>query len=158
MKAFVVAFAALAFAGSAGAALREARSLEPAASFVAKKPVMVWCSPLTSKTGEHGLATAGDTALFLDKPACDALLAGLAPRSSVYLPTLASVIAILVHEAIHLRGETDEGVTECAAMHETPGVAVRFFHIKPGKQLRALMAGAWEGYRVEPAVYRSVCG
>jgi hypothetical protein len=33
----------------------------------------------------------------------------------------AGFIVTLVHEAIHATGEMDEGVTDCAAMHQAPG-------------------------------------
>lgn len=88
---------------------------------------------------------------------CNPLLKALR-RESIYQPALAAVIAILTHEAIHLRGERDEGVTECAAMHEMPRVAVVYFHVVPGRRLRALMAAAWVGYRDEAPAYRTVCG
>jgi hypothetical protein len=64
---------------------------------------------------------------------------------------------VLTHEAIHLRGETDDGVTDCAAMHEMAGVAARFFHAPAGKGLRALMAAAWSWHRKAPAEYTTVC-
>lgn len=162
-----VALAGLVLAGSALAepGFYEAKRLEPAASFVAGKPVQVWCAldetawHVFAPAGtEHGLATPGGAAMYLDTPGCPPLRRALVRSTDVHQPMLAATIAILTHEAIHLRGESDEGVTECAAMHEMPRVAVRFFTVRPGKQLRALMADAWAGYRVESPAYRTVCG
>lgn len=164
----VVAAFALCGAASAGGFTR-ARTLEPAASFVARKPVTVWCakSPASwrayvnatngPESQAHGLSVPGSSVMHLDPALCLPLLAQL-KRQYVYPPALPVVIHGLTHEAIHLRGETDEGVTDCDAMHEMPGVAVRFFHVTPGKKLRALMAGAWKGYHAAPTIYRTVCG
>lgn len=48
-------------------------------------------------------------------------------------------------------------MTDCDAMHEVPGVAVRFFKVKTGTQLRAIMADAWIVHRASPAIYQAVC-
>jgi hypothetical protein len=66
-------------------------------------------------------------------------------------------LQVAVHESIHARGETDEGVTDCDAAHRVPGVAVRFFKVKPGKQLRALMTLVWKYRATGPASQRTVC-
>jgi ubiquinone/menaquinone biosynthesis C-methylase UbiE len=44
-----------------------------------------------------------------------------------------------------------------AAMHEMPGVAVRFFGVTTGKELRALMAQAWKVHRSGPLYFQTVC-
>jgi hypothetical protein len=62
-----------------------------------------------------------------------------------------------VHESIHQRGVADEAATECEAMHEMPRVAVKFFHVKAGKQLRSLMALAWESHKATPDAYQAIC-
>lgn len=63
----------------------------------------------------------------------------------------------LVHESIHASGIRDEGITECDAIHQLPGILVRYFHVKPGVQLRAWMAKAWEVHRTDPPSYQAVC-
>lgn len=153
---------------AAPAGFYEAWVLEPAASFVARKPITVWCAKTTASwrryltatsgtTSEaHGLAVPGSDRMHLDFAACSPLKAAWRGER-VYVPTLSDVLAILTHEAIHLRGEVDEGVTDCAAMHEVPGVAVRFFHVAAGKKLRALMKEAWIGHASQGLAYRSVC-
>lgn len=168
-KLLVVVAAALVAAPTAVAGgFYEAKVLEPAASYVAKKPVKVWCAKtdaawqayLVATYGvvgtEHGSAPFGGAAIYLDTEECPPIRQALAGQS-VYPPTLAATIEILTHESIHARGERDEGVTDCAAMHEMPGVAVRFFHVRLGKQLRALMAAAWAYHRKAPSQYRMVC-
>ena len=42
-------------------------------------------------------------------------------------------------------------------MREMSGVAVRFFGVMPGKQLRALMAQAWKSHRAAPLYFQTVC-
>lgn len=146
----------------------EARSLEPAASYVARKPVKVWCANTGATWARYvgsadpadtlGETVPGSDALRLHPNVCAVFArfegGSLTPQT---LPGYATAIETLTHEAIHARGETDEGVTDCDAIHEMPGVAVRFFHVKAGKHLRALMAAAWREHRTKPAAYASVC-
>jgi hypothetical protein len=166
---FVLA-AALVAAPTAAAAdgFYEARVLEPAASYVAGKPIEVWCATSVSAWhsyeiatygvvgSEHGSAPFGGSVIYLDTEECPPLRQQLS-AGGVYVPTLAATVEIITHESIHARGERNEGVTDCDAMHEMPGVAVRFFHVRAGKQLRALMAAAWTVHRAEPLQYLTVC-
>ena len=59
-------------------------------------------------------------------PLHDALSTGY-KRAGVY--PLASAILTLAHEAVHLRGITYEGVTECTALPLVTDLAVRYFAI-----------------------------
>lgn len=144
----------------------EAKALEPAASFVAGKPAVIYCSntfgdwvrySLDNGTpGAVGLTPLGGSQSELESPVCDVLLKHLS-RRAVTVYDLAASVRILVHEAIHQRGVTDEAQTECVAMHEMPRVAVKFFRIKAGRQLRALMAQAWVSHRKTPPQFQTVC-
>ena len=113
----------------------------------ALKPVQVMCANsdaswhdfTTSQYGANviidlqGSAEVRGTQLWLSPIACRYLNYGAsAPLPTLNYPSLAPSINTLTHEAIHLRGESDEGVTECDAMHEIPRVAVRFFHVSAG--------------------------
>ena len=106
----------------------EAKALEPAASFVAGKPVQVMCANsdaswhdfTTSHYGANviidlqGSAEVRGSQLWLSPIACRYLNYGAsAPLPTLNYPSLAPSINTLTHEAIHLRGESDEGVTEC---------------------------------------------
>lgn len=145
-----------------------ARVLEPAAGYVAGKPVEVWCAAATSgwrafvtaKLGAgtlaNGWTVAGTSSIYLSADVCPPLRGALRGEPQ-YVPALAATIEAITHEAIHDRGELDEGVTDCDAMHEMPGVAVRFFHVKPGRPLRALMVAAWVYHREQPPEYLAVC-
>jgi hypothetical protein len=166
---------ALAFAGTAVAASTDLRAnglLSKPASFVAGKPVTVTCpTDLASwereKTtlglsglnvwGMHDLTT---DAVYIHPNGCRILSLETRGKDVSAEPALlrAGFVETLVHEAIHARQPSaSEGVVECAAMHETPRVMVKFFHVKPGKQLRAWMAAAWFVHRSEPAAYKTVC-
>ncbi len=150
-----------------------AKALEPAASYVAGKPAQVWCTKTyaswnsfvrqvfgVSEPGANGMALPGGAALYIAPDECNNLLFAVQadPQdANAAVKALAGPIETLTHEAIHLRGESDEGITDCDAMHEMPGVAVRHFHITPGKHLRALMAAAWIYHRQSPAAYTAVC-
>jgi hypothetical protein len=162
----LLAAVALAYPG-----FHEAKSLEPAASFVARKPAIVWCANsdaswhayASSRFGaydSHGAATPSGQEIWLDAIVCDNLtrlqrLVGPIPAKDE--TSIAGSIEVLTHESIHLRGERDEGVTDCAAMHEMPRVAVTFFRVTAGKRLRALMAAAWPWHRLSPPQYQTVC-
>lgn len=151
----------------------EAKVLEPAASFVAGKPVVVYCAQTEAgwrafldATGRAGIdatgsgvvgsAVVGSSELQLAPEVCAWLRLALRQQLPATVGVAASIQAF-THEAIHDRGERDEGVTDCAAMHEMPRVAARFFRFPAGKRLRSLMAVAWRWHARVPAVYRSVC-
>lgn len=152
---------------AASSGFYEARVLEPAASYVARKPVKVWCASTARAwrswsanadltDGANGSAAIGGTAIHLSHDVCPSLRGAVAGIPQ-YSPTLGATIEGLTHESIHTRGERDEGITDCAAMHEMPRIAVLFFHVRAGKQLRALMADAWDYHRQQPPQYLSVC-
>lgn len=159
----VVAAGVLVWAAAASAAaptgFYESFKLEPAASFVAGKPVKVWCATSQYQwqqyggdSEEYGLTRPGSGEVKLAPDVCRYLKAKVVTPSG-----FGASLLVLTHEAIHARGEPDEGVTDCAAVHEMPRVAVRFFRVKVGKQLRAVMANAWHYRAGETAAYRSVC-
>jgi hypothetical protein len=145
----------------------EAKTLEPAAAYVAKKPVKVWCatsdqawhnfmvSTYGSDDGANGSSVPGSSELKLSNLVCSTLNRARQLPLSPDITTAASV-EVLTHESIHLRGEKDEGITDCNAMHEMAGVASRFYHFRYAR-LRALMAFAWKWHATVPADLRSVC-
>jgi hypothetical protein len=170
--AVVVAAAAI---GSSAPAMPdgfyEAVKLEPAASYVATKPVQVRC---TSDIGywliyareatqrqafdPEGFADIPNGIAYLSPDVCTALLRKLAHKSAS-IADMAIGLMTLTHEATHLgTGSRDEGLVECSAIHTLPAVAVRFFgysyHHAP---LRALMAWAWSAHRNLPPDYQTVC-
>lgn len=169
MRYVAVVLVVLALVPSASAAgFYEAKRLEPAAAFVARKPVTVWCANNTaawsswlaanndSTADVNGATYPGTAETHLGPTVCSNLALQLSQGGEAY-PSLGPSINTLTHESIHMRGETDEGITACDAMHEMPGVAVRFFNVKAGKQLRGLMAATWAWHQKDPSIYRTVC-
>lgn len=146
------------------------RALEPAATYVARKPVRAWCTKtylgwdaymhrvMGDSPVPNGLATAGADDLYVAPLECDNLLFATRTASvAAILPALAGPIETLTHEAIHLRGEADEAVTDCAAMRTMGAVAVRYFHVTRGAELKKLMTAAWAYHRSGRAVYTTIC-
>jgi hypothetical protein len=145
LAALIAAVAPVGFHGSP--------RLAPAASFVAGKPVTVWCADtqydwngyLDSVYGNHDTVSGSTYPGSSDERLSPEVCATLTPAAKATKPVaptarLGAAILVVTHESIHARGEADEGVTDCAAFHEMPRVAVKFFHVRSGKDLRRLMS------------------
>jgi hypothetical protein len=89
------------------------------ASRVAAKPVTIRCDESGDYVGavQHadGVATVGGELAYLTPERCLDLYR-LAFKGEVRSSRTARAIAVLAHEAWHLRGESDEGTTECYAL------------------------------------------
>jgi hypothetical protein len=142
--------------------------LAPVASFVAGKPMTVLCANSNAEwrtylddngyTGRtaNGATVVGTSVSLFSPIVCSSLilkLRGKTVANNLFGPSLLG----LTHEAIHARGTFDEGKTDCAAVHEMPRVAVKFFGVTAGKKLRAVMAATWVYRGLQPAAYRTVC-
>jgi hypothetical protein len=96
------------------------------ASVVAGKPVRVGCDTSGRWVGavQHadGVAIVGGDRAYLTPQLCYALHRLAADGEVPSFSETARAIAVLAHEAWHLRGERDEGVTECYAVQS--GVSV----------------------------------
>lgn len=152
----------------APAGFREATSLEPAASFVAGKPVAVYCAAsapafadaviaLNAPLAELGaFASVGGESAYLAPRACGPLTAVLHRRPAEPFDVADAMLA-LVHEATHLRGSADESETDCAALRLLPAVASRFFGFKTWRSRHDLMADAWNAHNAKPRAYTTAC-
>jgi hypothetical protein len=89
------------------------------ASRIAGKPVRIRCDESGAFVGavQHadGVATVGGELAYLTPERCDSLYR-LAFDGEVTSSQTARAIAVLSHEAWHLRGIDDEGTTECYAL------------------------------------------
>ncbi|HXV56240.1 MAG TPA: hypothetical protein VD704_00095 [Gaiellaceae bacterium] len=98
------------------------------ASQVAGKPVAIQCDESGERVGvvQHadGVAIVGGELAWLTPQICHDLYR-LAFEGEVTSSQTARAIAVLAHEAWHLRGVRDEGETECYALQSGVGVAVR---------------------------------
>jgi hypothetical protein len=95
------------------------------ASLIAGKPVRIRCDESGAFVGavQHadGVATVGGDLAYLTPERCHDLYR-LAFQGEVRSSQTARAIAVLAHEAWHLRGIDDEGTTECYALQS--GVAL----------------------------------
>jgi hypothetical protein len=98
------------------------------ASRVAGKPVTIRCDEAGDHVGavQHadGVAEVGGTLAYLTPERCLDLYR-LAFKGDVRSGQTGRGIAVLAHEAWHLRGESDEGVTECYALQSGVEVGER---------------------------------
>lgn len=98
------------------------------ASLVAEKPVSIRCDEARDYVGavQHtdGVATLGGDLAILTPEICHDLYR-LAFDGEVTGSRTGRAIAVLAHEAWHLRGESDEGSTECYALQSGVRLGVR---------------------------------
>jgi hypothetical protein len=108
---------------------RAAASFSAAASVIAQKPVTVRCDESGSQVGivQHadGAAMVHGTVAYLTPERCLQLYR-LAFEHEEPSSQTGRAIAVLAHEAWHLRGIEDEGVTECFAVQSGVWLGRRF--------------------------------
>jgi hypothetical protein len=99
------------------------------ASRIAQKPVSIGCDEARDYVGyvQHadGVAIVGGDRAYITPEICFALYR-LAFEDDVRGSRTARAIAVLAHEAWHLRGESDEGTTECYALQSGVELGQRF--------------------------------
>jgi len=99
------------------------------ASRIAGKEVTIRCDESRDYVGfvQHsdGVALVGGDRAYLTPERCYDLYR-LALKGEVTSSQTARAIAVLAHEAWHLRGVDDEGTTECYALQSGVGLGVRF--------------------------------
>ncbi len=109
---------------AADRAATETRLTREAAT-IAGRPVALECDERYSFTGARsdalGVAFPRRALTYLHPSVCRALHDVLDGETAPREPT-AEALVVLAHEAVHLRGERREGVTECLALQE--GVAL----------------------------------
>jgi len=131
------------------------------ASRVAAKPVAIRCDEAGEYVGavQHadGVAIVGGDLAYLTPERCLDLYR-LAFKGEVRSNQTASAIAVLAHEAWHLRGVSDEGTTECYALQtgveigQRLGLSAETARRMMRQQLveNALRSQASPAYRVPP--------
>lgn len=148
----------------------ENTTLNARAAYIAGKPVSVFCAndrvswrDFVTSTGDtvtdpHGVTlTAGASETYLDPETCIAIQLRLG-REIVSLPVLGAALLVLTHEAEHMRGSSDEGVTECAALRALPGFLVAKWGFRTGRPAyKQIMAGARSFHERAASQYRTVC-
>jgi hypothetical protein len=98
------------------------------ASRIAGKPVTIYCDESGDFVGavQHadGVAVVGGERAYLTPERCHDLYS-LAFEDEVTGSRTARAIAVLAHEAWHLRGVRDEGTTECYALQSGVDLGIR---------------------------------
>ncbi len=104
------------------------RRFSAEASRIADKPVRIRCDESGDYVGavQHadGVAAIGGRLAFLTPQRCYDLYR-LAEKGEVSFSQTARAIAVLAHEAWHLRGVRDEGTTECYALQSGVDLGTR---------------------------------
>lgn len=138
--AVIAAVIALAIPATGAAENLAHPTLDAVATAVAGKPVSVYCETdwfvwikAFESVGENGGNVNGFTNLetpivFVSPRQCETLHAML-EGWDVGAYYASSALLTLVHEAVHQRGITDEGVTDCTAIPLVQGIATNSFKI-----------------------------
>ena len=131
------------------------------ASTIAEKPVAILCDESRDYVGlvQHadGVAAVGGDRAYLTPERCLDLYR-LAFKGQVNSSQTARAVAVLAHEAWHLRGVSDEGTTECYALQSGVEVGQRLgLSENTARQMmrqqlveNALRSGATSEYLVPP--------
>ena len=131
------------------------------ASTIAQKPVTILCDESRDYVGlvQHadGVAAVGGDRAYLTPERCLDLYR-LAFKGEVTSSQTARAVAVLAHEAWHLRGVSDEGTTECYALQSGVEVGQRLgLSEDTARQMmrqqlveNALRSGATSEYLVPP--------
>ena len=141
--------------------VHEEPRLEAAASFVAAKPVTVWCgndadgwqqavASVGISTDPLGFAVIAEGGAYLAPKVCDTALGWL--RGSVVPMDFGDALLSIAHEAVHLSGVRDEWATDCTALSDVWGVAWRFFDVRQPDLTRVYL-GALRSHLGRPPPY-----
>jgi hypothetical protein len=112
----------------ADARAQAAKRFSAEASRLVGRPVSIRCDDAGEHVGvvQHsdGVATVGGRLAYLTPERCYDLYR-LAFEDEVTFSQTARSLAVLAHEAWHLRGVRDEGTTECYALQSAVGIGRR---------------------------------
>jgi hypothetical protein len=135
---------------------RTVSRLTSEASIVAGRPVTIRCDEQYAFTGAGsdtlGIAFPRAAIAYLDQGVCRALH-DLVLDGKDRGERTGEGIVVLAHEAVHLRGERREGVTECLALQEGVRLAVRLGLDEA--RARALMGSELDRRLAERSVIRA---
>lgn len=136
-------------------AAAEARFTGEAAR-IAGRPVSVRCDDGYAYTGVGsdalGVAFPRRALAYLEPSVCKTLTAVVFDRDRRERAATAEAVLVLAHEAVHLAGERDEGVTECRALQEGVVLGVRLG--LPEDRARRMMAALYAHNLAERAITR----
>ncbi len=126
------------------------------AARIAGRPVSVRCDDGYAYTGVGsdalGVAFPGRALAFLEPGVCKTLTALVFDGDRRERAETAEAVLVLAHEAVHLDGERDEGVTECRALQEGVPLGVRLG--LPEDRAQRMMASLYARSLAERAITR----
>ena len=135
---------------------RTVSRLTSEASIVAERPVTIRCDEQYAFTGAGsdtlGIAFPRAGIAYLDQGICRALH-DLVRDGKDRGERTGEAIVVLAHEAVHLRGERREGVTECLALQEGVRLGVRLGLDE--RRARTLMGAELDRRLAERSVIRA---
>lgn len=145
------------------AGFKEAPQFEPAASFVAGKPVRIYCAPtqaaINATVGPEAVNVQGATYIggddtYLSPQTCGFLNAWLRGKKPSNLYGVAGSLQTLAHEAELAKGIDDETNADCASLKTMVPMVTRYFPLKKRITMHDLMALAWQiHYAKDQSVY-----
>ncbi|HEY7381233.1 MAG TPA: hypothetical protein VH572_08495 [Gaiella sp.] len=141
---------------SAGTRARAEALFTREAAAIAGRPVTVRCDEGYRYTGigsdALGVAFPSRELAFLDPAVCRTLVALAFDGDRREREETGEAVLVLAHEAVHLRGERDEGVTECKALQEGGALGTRLG--LPEERARRLMASLYARNLAERSITR----
>lgn len=143
---------------------REAPQFEPAASFVAAKPVHVYCAltaaVINATVGANASDVQGATpviggnVIYLSPLTCAFLNAWRNGKKPKNLYGVAGSLQTLAHESEHAKGIPDETDADCASLKWMVPMTRKFFPLRKRITMHNLMAIAWEMHYAKAPEYR----
>lgn len=164
--AAVILLAVVAAAGAeTPAGFWQSTRLAPPVSFVAGKPVNVYCAKTQATINQTVSAdatnilgatpTIGGNEVYLAPIACAYLNAWLNGKRVANLYGVAAAMETLAHEAELARGVNDETSATCLGLRAMPKMVTKFFPLKKRESLHDLMNDAYNAWATQSAVYHA---
>jgi hypothetical protein len=160
-----VLFVAAASAGAAPPGFWRSARLAPAATFVAGKPVAVYCAPTQAAINQTVSADAtsvlgatpmiGSNEIYLAPITCAYLNAWLNGKKVANLYGVAVAMETLAHEAELARGSGDETTATCLGLRAMPKMVTKFFPLKKRESLHDLIGDAYSFWETQSSLYHA---
>lgn len=158
----VVVVLVLVLAGAASAEAvppRESFRLEPVASWLAGKPVAVYCGGVYVGNGveaDGSVPAVGADSMNVTVAICRHLEGWFHGRTPL-AGDFADGLLTIAHEAMHLRGIANEHDADCAALPKIPTMLRVFFHMRNVFRRTELAQDAQVLHDAMPPAYSAAC-
>lgn len=147
---------------------RESGRLAPIAAALSGKDVAVECGrtddawdalmlSIDAPASATGYAPTDTGVIYLNPVTCRWLEGWLRGKNMPTLERLGWSVLTITHESMHVRGYTNEGATDCAALAAMPSVLRVHFKIRKAATVKTVMAAAWRKHKLSGPVYQGGC-